>query len=135
MNIIGKAFSMVRGDSEDIRVTMRQNIGTDESSVFERVPFVEGDKVEIKALERPFKLYAVFPKRQSAPALKLDTKFIHKTVTEFGDGEAFIRIMPEDTEGLGFGEYVYDVQITFADGRVKTPVHDCPFSLMKEESY
>lgn len=119
MKIIGKAFSMVRGDSEDIRITMRQNIGTDESPVFERVPFVEGDKVEMTV--RKF--------------AEDDTKFIHKTVTEFGDGEAFIRINPEDTEAMGFGEYVYDVQITFADGRVKTPVHDCPFTLMKEESY
>lgn len=31
-----------------------------------------------------------------------------------------LTIEPEDTKDLNFGEYVYDIQITFADGTVDT---------------
>ena len=31
-----------------------------------------------------------------------------------------MRLEPEDTKSLGFGKYAYDIQITFADGRIDT---------------
>lgn len=31
-----------------------------------------------------------------------------------------LELEPEDTKGLGFGTYAYDIQITFADGAVDT---------------
>lgn len=39
---------------------------------------------------------------------------------------------PEDTKNLAFGRYRYDMQITFADGSVKTFVKDAPFDLTRE---
>lgn len=43
-----------------------------------------------------------------------------------------LRIDPEDTKGLPFGNYVYDMQITFADGTVKTFVRESPFIIGEE---
>ena len=39
---------------------------------------------------------------------------------------------PEDTKSLGFGRYVYDVQITFADGTVSTFITKAPFKITEE---
>lgn len=39
---------------------------------------------------------------------------------------------PEDTKYLPFGRYKYDMQITFADGRVKTFVKPSPFIIGEE---
>lgn len=43
-----------------------------------------------------------------------------------------LTLVPEDTKNLGFGKYVYDVQITFADGRVDTFITKAPFKLTEE---
>lgn len=56
---------------------------------------------------------------------------LNKDRTEFVDTEPLftrniptdtllMRIEPEDTKPLGFGKYAYDIEITFADGRVDT---------------
>ena len=39
---------------------------------------------------------------------------------------------PEDTKNLGFGEYVYDIQITLADGTVDTFIAEGRFVLKPE---
>ena len=38
---------------------------------------------------------------------------------EFAETQAVVRIEPEDTERLRFGDYIYDVQLTYG-GKVKT---------------
>lgn len=43
-----------------------------------------------------------------------------------------LHIDPEDTKDLPFGKYVYDLQITFADGSVKTFVKPSPFIVTEE---
>lgn len=55
--------------------------------------------------------------------------------TEYADQEPLIlktipndslilELFPSDTKGLGFGQYDYDVQITFSDGTVDTFISD-----------
>lgn len=39
---------------------------------------------------------------------------------------------PEDTKNLPFGNYVYDVQITFENGDTKTFIKDAPFVIERE---
>lgn len=71
----------------------------------------------------------------------------HKTMnpnkTEYLDTEPLILkniptdtmlllLNPEDTKSLGFGEYVYDVQITMADGTVDTFITEEMFRLTPE---
>lgn len=43
-----------------------------------------------------------------------------------------LRLDPEDTKGLDFGDYVYDIQITFADSFVRTFIADTKFTLCRE---
>lgn len=62
-------------------------------------------------------------------------KVIHKVAEHMEDGTALITIQPEDTEDLDFGEYVYDVQMTFSDGSVKTLVKPSKFFIGGEVTY
>ena len=43
-----------------------------------------------------------------------------------------LELEPADTKGLPFGDYVYDVKITFADGRVDTFIKKGKFKLEEE---
>ena len=47
-------------------------------------------------------------------------------------GGGVLHIKPEDTKGLAFGRYVYDVQIDTADGDVYTIIPLTTFELLKE---
>ncbi len=95
---IGDKMTMPRGDSESFTVSYSDDLGA--------VPFVTGDKVYFSV------------KRD-----KNDTTYqFQKLVTTFtAEGLALVNILPADTKTMDFGRYVYDIQITFADGTVKTP--------------
>jgi len=71
----------------------------------------------------------------------------HKTMTaskkEFTDRSPLIKkgipidtmvlhLEPKDTKKLPFGEYVYDVQITFENGDVNTFIKEATFVIMPE---
>lgn len=43
-----------------------------------------------------------------------------------------LHLAPEDTAGLEFGEYVYDIELTYANGDVDTFIETAPFVLEKE---
>lgn len=47
-------------------------------------------------------------------------------------GGAAIHIKPEDTKALAFGRYVYDVQLTTAEGDVYTVIPPAAFEILKE---
>lgn len=103
------AMSMVRGDSEALIVKCSDD------------PFVDGDTIEFTVRKR----------------VKSE-KVIHKTVTEFEedeDGAAYIEILPEDTSELEFGDYVYDIQLTKANGWVTTLIKRAKFTLEDEVTY
>lgn len=105
MIINGTKLSMVRGDSESI--TVRCSMG-----------FNAGDQV-------------IFTMRED-----VDSPIaLQKVVTDFPVGEAVIGIYPEDTSGLDFGDYVYDIQWTRADGTVTTIVEKSRFTLREEVTY
>lgn len=50
------------------------------------------------------------------------------------EGE-IITILPADTEGLEYGKYVYDVQLTLAEGTVNTIIPPSTFKVMSEVSW
>ena len=60
---------------------------------------------------------------------------MQKIVTEFHDGKALVEILPPDTKTLPIGRYVYDIQITFANGTVKTVVGPAIFEITAEVTY
>lgn len=58
-----------------------------------------------------------------------------KKITEFVSGSAIIGITPNDTKGLQFRTYVYDIQLTRADGTVTTIVKPHEFTIEGEVTY
>ena len=106
MTIKGTQIRMTRGDSETLTVTLEDD------------SFVEGDTVYM----------TVRPDVEEAISFQ-------KVVTVFLDGAAVFGIEHDDTEGLDFGEYVYDVQLIRADGTVKTLVKPSKFILEEEVTY
>ena len=44
-------------------------------------------------------------------------------------------IRPEDTEFMDFGNYSYDVQITFSDGKINTVIGPNVFRILPEVTY
>lgn len=105
MKLSGMNISMVRGDSEIITVRCSKT-------------FSAGDTVTMTAradVESPI--------------------VMQKIVTEFPEGDAVIGILPSDTEGLDFGDYVYDIQADWADGTVKTLAGPARLRLTEEVTY
>lgn len=97
---------MVRGDTETLTVTL------DGGS------FETGDTVYLTV----------------RPSVDEDISF-QKIVTVFMEGAAFFIIEPDDTAGLDFGDYVYDIQLTAANGTVATLVKKSKFTLEEEVTY
>lgn len=105
MKVKGTDIYMTRGDSESIGVKLNG------------YTLIAGDKVELTV-------------RRSIGSREV----IHKTVTEFSDNSVIIPIMPDDTERLSFGKYVYDIQLTYG-GSVKTIVTPSVFEIGEEVTY
>lgn len=97
-------IEIVRGDSELFQVGISVN-GEDYTPV-------TGDVIRF-AMKRKESRYPLIEKE-----IPHDTMQLH--------------IDPDDTNGLPFGTYVYDMQITFADGTVKTFVRQSPFIIGEE---
>jgi hypothetical protein len=112
MTISGTDISMVRGDTESITLNLT------EDAVARAL--VTGDKV-----------YFTVKKYTSDT-----TAALQKLVETFTDaGAAVIAIAHADTESMAVGAYWYDIQITFADGTVKTVVGPALFTLTAEVTY
>lgn len=103
MKISGTNLSMIRGDSECIKVTCDP-------------AFSAGDAVAMQV-------------RESADD---ETAFITKEVTDFPDGAAYISLLPEDTAELEAGRYVYDIDVRWANGMKKTIVEKSSFTIRED---
>lgn len=112
MKIQGTNISMIRGDSEAIKVSCRDESGAD-------IPLVEGDIV-----------YFTIKRSTST-----EEKTLQKIVTEFTDGVALINIFPKDTRELKTGIYYYDIQLNRANGQVKTIIPPSIFTINAEVTY
>ena len=112
MKIQGTNISMTRGDSEMIKVTVKDTLGN-------IIPLVTGDTIYLTVRE----------------SMLSPTKIIEKIVTEFDDGQALIIINPEDTNNLRFTSYVYDIQLTKENGSVKTIITPSNFTITGEVTY
>ena len=112
MKIKGTNISMTRGDSEAIKVTVKDTLGN-------VVPLVTGDTIYFTVRDH----------------MMSTTKIIEKIITEFDDGQALITIDPQDTNDLRFAPYVYDIQLTRENGMVKTIVTPSQFLITGEVTY
>jgi hypothetical protein len=95
-------------------------IGDTESFIYHNedargvIPLVPGDKVYFTANQGNAK--------------------IQKVVTSFTDGKAYFTLNPSDTKGRPIGVYTYDIQVTYKDGTVKTPIKNKKFELLGEQT-
>ncbi len=112
MKIQGTNISMIRGDSEAIKVSCRDESGAD-------IPLVEGDIV-------------YFTVKRSTHT---EEKILQKIVTEFTEGVALITIFPKDTRELRTITYWYDIQLNRANGLVKTIIPPSKFIINAEVTY
>ena len=112
MRIYGKDISMIRGDTESLRVSVKKQYGS-------RVPLTEGDLV-------------YFTVKESA---RDEEKLLQIIVSEFDDGDAIIKIESEDTKALMFKTYYYDIQLVRTNGDVKTIVPPSKFIIGSEITY
>lgn len=112
MIVSGTNLKITRGDTGAIRVAVSDAAG-------EAVPLEDGDTIELTVRER----------------LRSPEKILYKKVTEFVYGEALITIHPEDTSNLKFKTYVYDIQLTRANGQVQTIVKPSQFEVGSEVTY
>lgn len=112
MLVQGTNITMIRGDTEAFNVTLQDEDGA-------KVDLVVGDTVYFTV----------------KTSINTHIKILQKVVTEFVDGVAQIKIEPQDTKELKFDTYVYDVQISFASGAVKTIIPPSDFIVSGEITY
>lgn len=98
-------IELIRGDTAEFDVEVADQNG----NPYELQP---GDKLEFTV------------KKKSTDEVPL----IHKT-------GSYVRINPEDTNVLEFGNYVYDVQLTLADGKVDTIVPMNTIRILEEVTW
>ena len=112
MEIQGYNISMIRGDTETIKISCKdvQGVG---------VPLEDGDT-----------LY--FTVKSSVGT---EEKEMQKVITEFPDGIGYINISPDDTKFMSFRSYYYDIQLTRADRTVKTIIPPSIFTVKGEVTY
>ena len=112
MLINGTNLKMIRGDSESITLEIEHSDSTPYN-------FQTGDIV-----------YFTVKQRTNTKEI-----ILQKILTHFPDNQVIIEINPEDTSKLAFRKYVYDIQLTQADGRVKTVVPTSMFEILEEVTY
>ena len=111
--VSGNAISLTRGDSFYSVLSMKKNGLT-------YTP-VEGDVIRfaLKSAEM----------NKSGTDYKETEPLILKTIP---NDTLMLYLAPSDTKTLPFGRYVYDIQITFANGDIDTFIAEVPFTLTRE---
>lgn len=113
VKVSGTTITMTRGDTAVIAVSMTRN-GTAYTPV-------TGDAVRF-AMKHPKMTSGNKQYKDEEPVLEKDIPI----------GTMELTIEPEDTKDLDFGEYVYDIQITFNDGTVDTFIETATLNLTPE---
>lgn len=105
-NIVGTTITLTRGDSFKATVQMIDENG--ESYIPQ-----EGDKIRF-AVKRRY----------------TDTKTIISKVIP--NDTLLLELEPKDTEAFKFGSYVYDIQLTYANGEVDTFIDKATLVISEE---
>lgn len=113
VEVKGTTIEMTRGDTLDVKVNIMQG-----SSPYE---IQSGDSVRFAL--------------KSAKMNSKRTEYVDEEpllVVNIPVDTLILRIESEATKPFGFGDYVYDIQMTFADGRVDTFITNAKFVLLPE---
>lgn len=112
--ISGTTISMPRGDTFEAELTLKYK------STGEPYTPASGDTIR-------------FGLKSALNAAR--TEYIENeplVLKEISTSDMVLRLAPGDTKELAFGTYRYDIEITFADGKVDTPINSAPFNLLPE---
>lgn len=110
-------ITMTRGDTMRTRVKVFRKVDD------EKVPYIPTENDEIRfALKHPTMNAARTEYIDSEPlilrSIPVDT--------------LILELIPSDTKSLGFGDYVYDIELTMEDGTVDTFIEKKKFTLTPE---
>lgn len=106
LSINGTTIRLTRGDTLQVAIMMKDAEGNTYTPV-------QGDVIRF--------------------ALKKRYDDIRPLIYKIIDNNDLMLVLePSDTKGLQFGEYVYDIEITFNDGTVDTFIDEATFILSKE---
>lgn len=110
--IEGTTIRLTRGDSLAIRLQLMR--GDDEYTP------QEGDSIQ----------FGLKSKLNAArTAFVENTPLVEKAIST---SDMMLRLDPEDTKSLPFGNYSYDVEVTLSDGKVDTVISNAYFILKPE---
>ena len=117
VTIQNNVIRMTRGDTAIIKVQLWKKM--------------DGECIEYKPVEGDVVRFAL--KHNSFNSTRTELSDVEPLlVKEIPIDTMMLTIEPEDTKELGFGGYLYDVQITFASGVVDTFIPEGRFSLTPE---
>ena len=112
-DVDGKKIYLTRGDTFYSTITMTRN----------GVEYIPDERDTMRfVLKRAGLLSNGTAYRDSRPLLDIDIPV----------DTCLLKIEPEDTKKLKFGSYVYDIEITFANGDVDTFINNAEFELVPE---
>lgn len=110
--VSGNQISLTRGDSFYSRVTMKR-----------------GDMTYVPQTGDTIRFALKSAQMNDKGEYKDTDPLILKTIP---NDTLMLHLAPADTKQLPFGQYVYDVEITFANGDVDTFIAEAPFILTGE---
>lgn len=106
VKINGTTINMTRGDTLRVTISMEDEQGQEYTPV-------EGDVIRF-AMKNNY----------MATDVLIEKEIPHDTMQ--------LELQPSDTKNLAFGSYVYDIEITFADGVVDTFIPSARLVLSEE---
>lgn len=112
IKLSGNKIQMTRGDTLRVKVNL-----TRDGEAYEPA---QGDTVRFAM--RPAGLNAA--QTEYANPICIDKTIPTDTM--------ILELEPSDTAELGFGKYVYDIEVTFVDGSVDTPIASASLTLTPE---
>lgn len=121
MKACGTTLYMVRGDADSFVVELQTEI-----SPGEYVPYIPE---EGSALSFALKHDVMKRGADGYMDFKDNTPLVLKSIPI---DTMQCKLEPADTEGLGFGQYAYDIRLTLPNGEPHTCVKDATFYLWRE---
>ena len=109
----GTSILLTRGDTFNCEITI-----------------MDGDTAYEPTSSDVIKFYLKHPQMNVGRTAYLETSPVLTKTISYSD--MTLHLSPSDTSGLGFGAYVYDIELTKANGDVDTFINNASFTIVPE---